>query len=85
MSQSQTQDNRAVDVFVDESKSELVQGIQSRSRKISEVWKHFNEVEPTKIKCKNCRNIFVYGPKIGTTHLHRHFESGCKDITKEGR
>jgi hypothetical protein len=22
---------------------------------------------------------------MGTTHLHRHLESGCKDITKEER
>jgi BED zinc finger len=85
MSQSQTQDNRAVEVFVDDSESGSVQGIQKRSRKRSEVWKHFNEAEPTKVKCKHCHNIFVHGPKMGTTHLHRHLESGCKDITKEER
>jgi BED zinc finger len=76
MSQSQTQDNRAVDVFVDDSESRSVQGIQKRSRKRFEVWKHFNEAEPTKVKCKHCHNMFVHGPKMGTTYLHRHLERG---------
>ncbi|KAJ4801534.1 Zinc finger BED domain-containing protein DAYSLEEPER [Rhynchospora pubera] len=78
----------SVGVIGDESESRTttaIQVTQSRSRKRSVVWKHFEDVGDNTVVCKNCGAIINCNRKSGTTQLRRHLLEICEGITREER
>ncbi|KAJ4816636.1 Zinc finger BED domain-containing protein DAYSLEEPER [Rhynchospora pubera] len=78
----------SVGVIGDETESRTttaIQVTQSRSRKRSVVWKHFEDVGDNTAVCKNCGAIINCKRKSGTTQLRRHLLEICEGITGEER
>jgi BED zinc finger len=75
------------DIIGDESESGsgATEIRQSRSRKRSFVWNHFDDAEENMVVCKKCEVKFTFNPRSGTTHLCRHILEGCSKIPKEER